>query len=58
MFFIFVPFFFLFKIIYNRKAYFLNYNLQTNEKKRNLISPNLPVPQVTENQPLLPIPPS
>ena len=37
MFFIFVPFFFLFKIIYNRKAYFLNYNLQTNEKKKEIL---------------------
>ena len=29
----FVTFFFLFKIIYNKEAYFINYNLQTNEKK-------------------------
>ena len=55
-FFFFVTFFFLFKIIYNREAYFINYNLQTNEKK-NLPS-TLPVPQVTVNEPLLPTPPS
>ena len=30
-------FFFLFNIIYNRKAYFLNYNLQTNEKKKEIV---------------------
>ena len=33
VYFFFVTFFFLFKIIYNKEAYFINYNLQTNEKK-------------------------
>ena len=33
----FVTIFFLFKIIYNREAYFMNYNLQTNVKKKSTI---------------------
>ena len=53
--FFFVTFFFLFNIIYNREAYFINYNLQTNKKK---LPPTLPIPQVNGNQPLLPTPPS
>ena len=52
----FATFFFLFKVIYNREGYFINYNLQTNEKQN--LPPTLPVPQATENQPLLPTPPS
>ena len=54
IFFFFATFFFLFKIIYNRKTYFINYNLQTNKQKSSIT--HFPVPQVTENQPFCLLP--
>ena len=54
-FFFFCNIFFLFKIIHDREAYFIIENLQTEKK---ILPPNLPIPQVNENQTLLPTPSS
>ena len=54
----------LIMIIYNRKTYLINYNLQTNKQKnkqtskKNLLPATVPVPLVTENQLYLASPPS